>query len=155
MTPFSNALAKRRENMSRTRNWVKQVYEKAANLVSTKKQDFTVIEGHPPAQEHTEGAVDTVPSVKNNLQKLKKEFKIYRWNPNQPNTKPFLQSFFVDLSTCGPMVWFIWDIIVIWFEIFILFILVGFFFFFDFEGFRCITKDKSRGWLKLELQEIL
>ncbi|XP_021912361.1 succinate dehydrogenase [ubiquinone] iron-sulfur subunit 3, mitochondrial [Carica papaya] len=104
MTPFSNALAKRRENMSRTRNWVKQVYEKAANLVSTKKQDFTVIEGHPPAQEHTEGAVDTVPSVKNNLQKLKKEFKIYRWNPNQPNTKTFLQSFFVDLSTCGPMV---------------------------------------------------
>ncbi|XP_010937480.2 succinate dehydrogenase [ubiquinone] iron-sulfur subunit 3, mitochondrial [Elaeis guineensis] len=33
-----------------------------------------------------------------------KEFKIYRWNPDKPLHKPFLQSYYVDLSTCGPMV---------------------------------------------------
>lgn len=33
-----------------------------------------------------------------------KQFKIYRWNPEQANVKPFLQTYEVDLSTCGPMV---------------------------------------------------
>jgi len=32
-----------------------------------------------------------------------KEFKIYRWNPDQPAEKPKLQSYHVDLSQCGPM----------------------------------------------------
>lgn len=33
-----------------------------------------------------------------------KKFKIYRWNPEQANVKPYLQTYEVDLSTCGPMV---------------------------------------------------
>ena len=33
-----------------------------------------------------------------------KEFKIYRWDPDQPNTKPQLQSYNLDLNSCGPMV---------------------------------------------------
>lgn len=33
-----------------------------------------------------------------------KQFKIYRWNPEQSNQKPYLQTYDVDLSTCGPMV---------------------------------------------------
>lgn len=33
-----------------------------------------------------------------------KQFKIYRWNPEQANVKPYLQTYEVDLNTCGPMV---------------------------------------------------
>ncbi|KAJ9115076.1 succinate dehydrogenase complex, subunit B [Naganishia vaughanmartiniae] len=33
-----------------------------------------------------------------------KEFKIYRWNPDQPSEKPQLQSYKVNLAECGPMV---------------------------------------------------
>ncbi|RLN33837.1 succinate dehydrogenase [Panicum miliaceum] len=32
-----------------------------------------------------------------------KEFQVYRWNPDSPGL-PFLQSYFVDLAACGPMV---------------------------------------------------
>ncbi|KAL5556015.1 hypothetical protein UlMin_038251 [Ulmus minor] len=43
-------------------------------------------------------------SVAKKTKELTKKFKIYRWNPNIPNDKPFLQSFFINLSNCGPMV---------------------------------------------------
>jgi len=33
-----------------------------------------------------------------------KEFKIYRWNPDEPATPPKLQSYTIDLNQCGPMV---------------------------------------------------
>ncbi|KAJ3075703.1 hypothetical protein HK102_005548 [Quaeritorhiza haematococci] len=33
-----------------------------------------------------------------------KEFKIYRWDPNNPKEKPRLESYKVDLNQCGPMV---------------------------------------------------
>ncbi|CCL99515.1 uncharacterized protein FIBRA_01533 [Fibroporia radiculosa] len=35
---------------------------------------------------------------------LNKEFKIYRWNPDEPAAKPTLQTYTVDLNQCGPMV---------------------------------------------------
>jgi succinate dehydrogenase (ubiquinone) iron-sulfur subunit len=35
---------------------------------------------------------------------LNKEFKIYRWNPDEPAAKPKLQSYTIDLNQCGPMV---------------------------------------------------
>lgn len=35
---------------------------------------------------------------------LMKEFKIYRWNPDEPAKKPTLQSYNVDLNECGPMI---------------------------------------------------
>ncbi|KAF8514410.1 succinate dehydrogenase and fumarate r [Gautieria morchelliformis] len=35
---------------------------------------------------------------------LNKEFKIYRWNPDEPAKKPALQSYTIDLNQCGPMV---------------------------------------------------
>ncbi|KAI0031881.1 succinate dehydrogenase and fumarate r [Vararia minispora EC-137] len=35
---------------------------------------------------------------------LMKEFKIYRWNPDQPDKKPELQTYKLDLNQCGPMV---------------------------------------------------
>jgi len=33
-----------------------------------------------------------------------KEFKIYRWNPDEPATPPKLQSYTIDLNQCGPMI---------------------------------------------------
>ncbi|XP_030763822.1 succinate dehydrogenase [ubiquinone] iron-sulfur subunit, mitochondrial-like [Sitophilus oryzae] len=33
-----------------------------------------------------------------------KTFSIYRWNPDQPDQKPYMQEYNVDLKQCGPMV---------------------------------------------------
>lgn len=33
-----------------------------------------------------------------------KTFSIYRWNPDEPAKKPYMQKYDIDLSTCGPMV---------------------------------------------------
>lgn len=33
-----------------------------------------------------------------------KTFSIYRWNPEEPEKKPYLQDYVVDLNDCGPMV---------------------------------------------------
>ncbi|XP_063984406.1 uncharacterized protein LOC135166249 [Diachasmimorpha longicaudata] len=33
-----------------------------------------------------------------------KTFSIYRWNPDKPDEKPYMQDYSVDLTTCGPMV---------------------------------------------------
>ncbi|XP_072387397.1 succinate dehydrogenase [ubiquinone] iron-sulfur subunit [Diabrotica undecimpunctata] len=33
-----------------------------------------------------------------------KTFSIYRWNPDKPDTKPYMQEYTVDLNSCGPMV---------------------------------------------------
>ncbi|KAF8729245.1 hypothetical protein AX14_006291 [Amanita brunnescens Koide BX004] len=35
---------------------------------------------------------------------LMKEFKIYRWNPDEPSSKPYLQSYKIDLNQTGPMI---------------------------------------------------
>ncbi|EXB93677.1 Succinate dehydrogenase [ubiquinone] iron-sulfur subunit 3 [Morus notabilis] len=88
-------------------NWIRQSYNKVARVlgkVDPKNQSFPVLEGHPAAQKHAEGAVEAHESVVEKATQLLKEFKIYRWNPDHPNNKPYLQSFFVDLSNCCPMV---------------------------------------------------
>lgn len=33
-----------------------------------------------------------------------KTFQVYRWNPAEPERKPYLQSYHVDMNQCGPMV---------------------------------------------------
>ncbi|KAI4494704.1 PREDICTED: succinate dehydrogenase [ubiquinone] iron-sulfur subunit, mitochondrial-like [Polistes canadensis] len=33
-----------------------------------------------------------------------KTFSVYRWNPDKPDEKPFMQDYKVDLNSCGPMV---------------------------------------------------
>ncbi|XP_053988205.1 succinate dehydrogenase [ubiquinone] iron-sulfur subunit, mitochondrial [Hylaeus volcanicus] len=33
-----------------------------------------------------------------------KTFSVYRWNPDKPDEKPYMQDYKVDLNTCGPMV---------------------------------------------------
>lgn len=35
---------------------------------------------------------------------LNKQFKIYRWNPDEPAKKPELQTYNINLNECGPMV---------------------------------------------------
>lgn len=33
-----------------------------------------------------------------------KTFAVYRWNPDKPDEKPYMQEYKVDLNTCGPMI---------------------------------------------------
>ncbi|KAM7513639.1 hypothetical protein LguiA_003222 [Lonicera macranthoides] len=77
-----------------------------------KKEKFPTLEGHPAAQVNAEEALESQGSLKDSIKavrkkkkkkKKKKEFRIYRWIPDHPSNKPFLQSYFLDLSTCGPM----------------------------------------------------
>jgi succinate dehydrogenase (ubiquinone) iron-sulfur subunit len=35
---------------------------------------------------------------------VNKTFQIYRWDPDNPSAKPKLQSYTIDLGSCGPMV---------------------------------------------------
>ncbi|RWS01466.1 mitochondrial complex succinate-ubiquinone oxidoreductase subunit B-like protein [Dinothrombium tinctorium] len=43
----------------------------------------------------------TEPQVK---ERRVKKFMVYRWNPETPETKPYMQTYEVDLNACGPMV---------------------------------------------------
>ncbi|KAI5058199.1 hypothetical protein GOP47_0026369 [Adiantum capillus-veneris] len=51
--------------------------------------------------------IPSLPDIRNQLKELSKprmkEFKLYRWNPEKPE-KPYMQSFFINLAECGPMV---------------------------------------------------
>ncbi|KAK7830518.1 succinate dehydrogenase [ubiquinone] iron-sulfur subunit 3 [Quercus suber] len=90
-----------------SKSWLRHGYNKVSRMVGradTKKKDFPVLEGHPVGQTHAEQAVETHGTIQSNIKRLMKEFKIYRWNPDHPNNKPYLESHFVDLSNCGPMV---------------------------------------------------
>lgn len=33
-----------------------------------------------------------------------KEFQVYRWNPDEPDKKPYLQTYKVNMNECGPMI---------------------------------------------------
>ncbi|XP_059433283.1 succinate dehydrogenase [ubiquinone] iron-sulfur subunit 3, mitochondrial [Corylus avellana] len=87
--------------------WLRHGYSKIARILGRKdpkKQKFPVLEGHPVGQEHAEEAAEAHDTIQSNIKKLIKEFRIYRWSPDYPNKKPHLESYFVDLSKCGPMV---------------------------------------------------
>ncbi|MCE0482297.1 Succinate dehydrogenase [Datura stramonium] len=90
-----------------SRNLIKEGVKKVGRL--TKKDSrFPILEGHPIGQQHGEEAVESVGNLRKTMKltddKAKiKEFRIYRWSPDNANQKPFLQSFFVDLPSCGPM----------------------------------------------------
>lgn len=82
--------------------WLGEGYKKVVN--PTKQQKFGILKDHPVAQDHAQAAVESHQTLKENIKALEKEFKIYRWNPDQPSQKPYLKSYFIDLATCGPMV---------------------------------------------------
>merc|ERR1719494_1463892 len=46
----------------------------------------------------------TVAAAKPAIAPRIKKFAIYRWNPENPGEKPSMQTYEVDLNTCGPMV---------------------------------------------------
>ncbi|GAA0140136.1 hypothetical protein LIER_01546 [Lithospermum erythrorhizon] len=91
-------------------NILKEGYKKMVNMLSKinqkNNQNFPILKGHPIAQEHAQEAVASTDKFKEraNQETMKKEFKIYRWHPDNPNERPYLQSYFVELNTCGPMV---------------------------------------------------
>ncbi|KAL8160415.1 hypothetical protein V2J09_001952 [Rumex salicifolius] len=66
-----------------------------------KHRNFPTLEGHLSAQTEAQEAVD---SQKGKPPAGMKEFRIYRWSPDEPARKPFLKSYFLNLSSCGPMV---------------------------------------------------
>ncbi|XP_029671034.1 succinate dehydrogenase [ubiquinone] iron-sulfur subunit, mitochondrial-like [Formica exsecta] len=43
-------------------------------------------------------------AVIQNAEARLKTFSIYRWNPDKPDEKPYMQKYKIDLNTCGPMV---------------------------------------------------
>ncbi|XVE83156.1 hypothetical protein DITRI_Ditri16bG0065100 [Diplodiscus trichospermus] len=90
-----------------SKSWLRNAFNQAARILGRdpNKQNFPVLEGHPAAQQHAEVAVETQGKIQHRVKKLFKEFRIYRWNPDHlTNSKPFLHSYYVDLSNCGPMV---------------------------------------------------
>ncbi|CAN1174799.1 Succinate dehydrogenase [ubiquinone] iron-sulfur subunit 3, mitochondrial [Linum perenne] len=94
-----------------TGNLLRQGYNKLTRALGAKEtaadpkqQNFPILENHRIAQEHAQQSVHTFDAIKSTSKKLLKEFKIYRWNPNIPTQKPYLQSFHLDLNECGPMV---------------------------------------------------
>ncbi|KAK9949638.1 hypothetical protein M0R45_005155 [Rubus argutus] len=89
-----------------SKSWIRHGYNKVARSLGKadpKNQDFPILKGHPAAQEYAEVALETHETVRSK-NKVLKEFKIYRWSPEYPNKKPYLQSYFVNLNNCGPMV---------------------------------------------------
>ncbi|KAK4366754.1 hypothetical protein RND71_014634 [Anisodus tanguticus] len=96
-----------------SRNLIKEGLKKVGRLINgdtNKDIKFPILEGHPIGQQHGKEAVESIGNLKkvmkltDNKAKKMKEFRIYRWSPDNPNQKPFLQSFFIHLPSCGPMV---------------------------------------------------
>jgi len=62
-------------------------YSKVARVLSKgdpKKQDLPMVEDHPAGQQHAQETVETYGTVTNNIKRLIKEFRIYRWSPDNP-----------------------------------------------------------------------
>lgn len=74
-----------------------------AAQASKPNKDFPILKDHPTGQGRAESAAQSTYKIQGTDVKIKK-FQIYRWNRDKPNMKPFLQSFFANLTTCGPMV---------------------------------------------------
>ncbi|KAL1494804.1 hypothetical protein ABEB36_010343 [Hypothenemus hampei] len=53
---------------------------------------------------HTMNAAAAVAPEQQQKPSRLKTLSIYRWNPDKPQEKPYMQDYQVDLNTCGPMV---------------------------------------------------
>ncbi|KAK3133195.1 hypothetical protein QOZ80_6AG0533600 [Eleusine coracana subsp. coracana] len=65
---------------------------------------FPSLKGHPAARVNAREAAEGQARLAAAEATTVKEFQVYRWNPDSPPGRPFLQSYHVDLSSCGPMV---------------------------------------------------
>ncbi|KAJ3337625.1 hypothetical protein HDU93_000768 [Gonapodya sp. JEL0774] len=54
-----------------------------------------------PARGMATAAAPAAPAVK---APVMKSFQIYRWDPAQPSSKPYMQEYKIDINSCGPMV---------------------------------------------------
>ncbi|KAK9111608.1 hypothetical protein Scep_019127 [Stephania cephalantha] len=92
---------------SKGSQFLRHLYNRTTSFLTrnnTKSPNFPVLSDHAAARDHAKASVETQRSVPQKMKSLIKEFKIYRWDPDRPIHKPYMQSFFLDLSTCGPMV---------------------------------------------------
>ena len=55
----------------------------------------------PPAFATSSQTANPIPVVS---KPLTKTFQIYRWNPEAPQIKPYMQTYTLNLNECGPMV---------------------------------------------------
>ncbi|GAB4847294.1 Succinate dehydrogenase [ubiquinone] iron-sulfur subunit 3, mitochondrial [Ancistrocladus abbreviatus] len=88
-----------------SKSWMRNSYQKlvgGAKQADPKRRNFPILEGHPAAQINAEEMVESQGGIQPT--KKIKEFRIYRWSPDETAQKPYLQSYFLDLSSCGPMV---------------------------------------------------
>ncbi|KAJ1289468.1 hypothetical protein BS78_02G166500 [Paspalum vaginatum] len=66
---------------------------------------YPSLRGHPAARANArEAAAEAERDRGGGKPSTVKELQVYRWNPDSPARRPFLQSYLVDLSACGPMV---------------------------------------------------
>ncbi|GAB2229731.1 hypothetical protein Droror1_Dr00013983 [Drosera rotundifolia] len=84
--------------MNKAKPWLCNTYTKALG------QNFPILRHHPAAKINAEESIASQGTILHRDDRPVKEFKIYCWNPDEPWQKPYLQSYFVDLRTCGPMV---------------------------------------------------
>ncbi|GAA97382.1 uncharacterized protein L969DRAFT_87328 [Mixia osmundae IAM 14324] len=57
-----------------------------------------------PASEASQDKGSSMAAAPNKKPSKPKQFQIYRWNPDKPAEKPYLQTYTLDLAQCGPMV---------------------------------------------------
>lgn len=79
-------------DFSLTMLWKIKVKVAIANL-----QIRTIQTSHTPSAAAAEQDVSEKP-------KRMKTFEIYRWNPEKPSEKPYMQKYEIDLNECAPMV---------------------------------------------------
>jgi succinate dehydrogenase (ubiquinone) iron-sulfur subunit len=90
---------------------VKDRVADAAKQAAKGDEHFPALKGHPAARVHARESAENQASLataeevkeRGGRASTAKEFQVYWWNPDSPG-RPFLQSYFVDLATCGPMV---------------------------------------------------
>ncbi|KAH7663769.1 Succinate dehydrogenase (quinone) protein [Dioscorea alata] len=101
-------LRRRGPLMERMKEGVGKVVEGVKKEKGSNTKEFPTLDDHPVGKEKAKGIIKYYENVSGWLNKSKgnkviKEFKIFRWNPDKPH-KPFLQSYHVDLTSCGPMI---------------------------------------------------
>lgn len=90
---------------------VKDGVAEAAGQAGKGDAHFPSLRGHPAARANAREVAEGQARLSAAAEERKrdgrpttvKEFQVYRWNPDSPG-RPFLQSYLVDLATCGPMV---------------------------------------------------
>ncbi|OQU89416.1 LOW QUALITY PROTEIN: hypothetical protein SORBI_3002G185100 [Sorghum bicolor] len=100
--------------LRRTLPALRSVKDGAAGQAGKVDAHFPSLRGHPAARANAREAAEGQARLSAEEEDRRKrdgratttvkEFQVYRWNPDSPAGRPFLQSYLVDLASCGPMV---------------------------------------------------